>query len=272
MNKLPITVIIPVKNEELNLRICLSKLNAFDEVLVVDSSSTDKTVQVAEEFNCQLINFEWNGRFPKKRNWTLRNVKIKHDWVLFLDADEYITDSFINEVSSKIHSSRYCGYWLNYNTIFLGKELKHGDKLKKLALFRKSCGEYEFIEENQWSHLDMEIHEHPIINGKIGKIKSPIIHNDFKGLSHYIEKHNQYSNWEANRFKNINSLSHKQFTIRQKLKYKLLNIGVLPICYFIGTFIFKMGFLDGKKGYFMALLKKNYFFQIQLKINELKEK
>lgn len=269
MNKLPITVIIPVKNEELNLRNCLSKLNLFEEILVIDSFSTDNTAKIAKEFNCKLIKFEWNGKFPKKRNWTLRNVKIKNDWVLFLDADEYITDQFIHEISSKIHSTKYSGYWLNYNTIFLGKELKYGDKLRKLALFKKSCGEYEYIEEDQWSHLDMEIHEHPILKGKIGSFKSSIIHTDFKGLSHYIEKHNQYSNWEAHRFIELSKTTQEKLTFRQKIKYKLLNLGILPFCYFIGTYILKMGILDGKNGYYMAQLKKNYFFQIQLKIKEL---
>ena len=86
-NNIPVTVIVSVKNEELNLPTCLEKLKDFSEVIVVDSMSTDKTPEIVKEFRFQLVNFKWNGKFPKKRNWTLENVNIKNDWVLFLDAD-----------------------------------------------------------------------------------------------------------------------------------------------------------------------------------------
>ena len=86
MEKIPVSVIIPVKNEEKNLPRCLSLLKDFSEVIVVDSHSTDKTPQIAEEYGCSLIEFTWNGRFPKKRNWVLRNVELQNTWVLFLDA------------------------------------------------------------------------------------------------------------------------------------------------------------------------------------------
>ena len=101
-NNIPITVIVSVKNEQLNLPNCLEKLKDFSEVIVVDSMSTDRTPEIVKEFGFQLVDFKWDGKFPKKRNWTLENINLKNDWVLFLDADEYLTGQFIKEVSKKI--------------------------------------------------------------------------------------------------------------------------------------------------------------------------
>ena len=272
MSKIPITVVVSVKNEELNLPHCLEKLNQFSEVIVVDSQSTDKTPAITKQFGYKIVDFNWDGKFPKKRNWTLRNVPIKNDWVLFLDADEFLTQPFITEIETKIKQSNYSGFWLNYNNYFMGKELKHGDKMKKLALFKKNTGEYERIEEDSWSHLDMEVHEHPIIDGPIGKITSAIIHKDYKGLEHYIARHNAYSSWEAKRYLFLKKTGFKNLTSRQKIKYKLINSGLLPMVYFTGSYVLKLGFLDGVAGYRLAKYKANYFFQIQTKIIELKQK
>lgn len=270
MKKIPITVVVSVKNEEINLPFCLDKLNKFSEVLVVDSNSTDKTPEIVKEFGYTLINFEWNGKFPKKRNWVLANVKLNNSWILFLDADEFLTEAFILELKDKIKDQNHSGYWLNYNNYFMGKQLRYGDKMMKLALFKKGSGTYEVIHEDSWSHLDMEVHEHPIINGNVGNIKSPIIHRDYKGLEHYISRHNSYSTWEAKRFLFLQKSGFKDLTIRQKIKYGFINTGLLPMIYFFGSYIFKLGFLDGIQGYYLAIYKANYFFQIQTKIKELK--
>ena len=93
MSKIPVTVVVPVKNEEPNMVRCLDRLTGFDQVMVIDSKSTDKTAQIALEYGAEVHQFDWNGQFPKKRNWVLRNLNIKNEWVLFLDADEYILPS-----------------------------------------------------------------------------------------------------------------------------------------------------------------------------------
>jgi len=166
-NKIPITVIIPTKNEELNLTKCLSNLSNFNQVIVIDSESIDQTPEIVKKFDVEYYIFTWNGKFPKKRNWALRNINILNEWVLFLDADEHLTKEFISEISEKIKDTKINGYWITYQNHFIGKKLIHGDTMKKLAFFKKGKGEYEKIEEDSWSHLDMEVHEHPIIEGKI---------------------------------------------------------------------------------------------------------
>lgn len=269
MEKIPVTVVIPVKNEEKNLAECLGRLKDFSEVIVVDSNSTDSTPQIVKDFGFDYVNFNWNGKFPKKRNWVLRNVTIRNDWVFFLDADEFVTEDFIKEIREKVTLHEYSGFTIMYDNFFMKKKLNYGDKMKKMPLFKVNSGEYEHVSENSWSHLDMEIHEHPIISGKIGAIKSPIIHNDYKGLEHYIAKHNEYSSWEANRYINLDKNKLNVLTFRQKLKYKFMKTGLLPIIYFISTYFLKLGCLDGIEGFYFAKYKSQYFFQIQTKILEL---
>lgn len=269
MEKIPLTVLVPVKNEEANLRKCLERLTTIDQLIVIDSNSTDNTLAIASEFNAEIAQFKWNGKFPKKRNWALRNLKIRNEWVLFLDADEFVTDAFLNELKIKIQDKDTNGYWLKYQNYFMGRKLKHGDIFTKLALFRFGSGEYERIDEDAWSHLDMEVHEHPIIKGKVGKFKSAIDHNDYKGLEHYINRHNAYSSWEAKRFLALQNKGLDELTARQRLKYKLMKTGLLPTAFFLGSYVLKLGFMDGLPGYFWARYKAHYFLQIQTKIKEI---
>ena len=272
MNKIPITVIISVKNEALNLPSCLEKLKRFNQIIVVDSGSTDATLSIATNLGAEVLQFVWNGKFPKKRNWTLQNANILNEWVLFLDADEFVTQDFINEVEIKTQDPNYNGYTLQFENYFMDKKLRYGYGFKKNALFKKTKGAYEKIEENYWSQLDMEVHEHPIIEGKIGLINAKVIHKDFKTLEHYIDKHNAYSTWEAQRYIQLKKNNYGNLSLNQKIKYGLLNTGLLPMVYFLGAYFLKLGFLDGKEGFYLARYKSNYFFQIQTKVAFLKQR
>jgi glycosyltransferase involved in cell wall biosynthesis len=272
LNKIPITVIVSVKNEALNLPNCLAKLDRFNQLLIIDSGSTDDTVTIAKEFGAEIAQFVWNGKFPKKRNWALQNLDIKNDWVLFLDADEFVTAAFVAEIGEKTKDPNYNGFTIHFENYFMGRKLRFGYGFKKAALFRKSKGAYERIEEDLWSHLDMEVHEHPIIEGNVGDIKAKVVHKDFKNLEHYIAKHNAYSSWEAQRYIQIKHMKNSHLSVNQKIKYGLMNTGLLPVVYFLGAYILKLGFLDGKEGFYLARIKSHYFFQIQIKVELLKSK
>lgn len=269
MKKVPVTVIIPVKNEEANLPHCLKLLSDFDQILVVDSNSTDSTVEIARKHGAEIHQFIWNGKFPKKRNWVLRNLPINNDWVLFLDADEFLTEDFKQELVQKIQDASISGYWIPFSNYFMGKELRYGEHFKKLALFRVGEGEYEKIDEDSWSPLDMEVHEHTVVKGRVGKFESHVVHNDFKSLESYIQRHNAYSTWEARRFLLIQKNRFKGLNFKQIIKYRLLQWGLLPPFCFLGGYFLKLGFLDGLKGFYFAQFRANYFFQIQIKIKEL---
>jgi glycosyltransferase involved in cell wall biosynthesis len=267
MRVIAVTAVVPVKNEEKNLASCLARLSSFKEVLVVDSDSTDRTREIAEAFGAKIIDFAWQGGFPKKRNWVLLNYKFSTQWVLFVDADEQLTDEFLQEMSGKITEDRHVGFWTNYRNHFLGRVLKYGVPQRKLALFRVGAGLFERIDEVRWSNLDMEVHEHPILSGSIGQIMAPIDHLDFRGLEHFLDRHNAYSTWEANRF--LQQVNAVAMTPRQTAKYKYILQWWFPLAYFVLTYVMRLGFLDGRAGYVYAVFKATYYMQVREKILEI---
>lgn len=268
---IPISVVVPVKNEEANLARCLERLGRFAQVIVVDSASSDRTPEIARKFGARLIEFNWNGKYPKKRNWTLLNHKLACDWVLFLDADEIVDEAFCVAAEDALRSTEHEGYWLNYSNWFLGRPLRHGLPQKKLALFRVGKGLYERIEEDHWSALDMEIHEHPIIDGSVGEIKARIEHNDDRGVAKFIDRHRDYALWEARRFELLRrggSAPLAQLTGRQRVKYRHLDKWWYPWFYFLYSFVVRGGMFDGAAGFHYAFYKTWYFHTIRLLIVE----
>ena len=266
--KLPITVVIPVKNEERNLPQCLSRLHRFAKIIVVDSGSTDRTKEIAESFGCEFVEFHWNGRFPKKRNWLLINRPPVTPWVLFLDADEYISDEFVHELELVLPITTYAGFRVVYTNYFLGKKLNYGVPQIKLPLFRVGRGLYERIDEDHWSKLDMEVHEHPVLEGKVGQLRTKIDHQDYKGLDAFTQRHNDYSTWEARRFIKLRNTPEamQHFTPAQRRKYKALSYWWLGPGYFFYSWVWKFGFRDGWSGLVIAAMKSRYFSNIRTKI------
>ena len=270
---IPVSVVIPVRNEERNLPRCLAALARFAEAIVVDSGSTDGTREIALRAGARLIEFHWDGRYPKKRNWVLTSQRLDNEWVLFIDADEVVDDRFCDEVAMAIASGRYSGYWLNYTNHFLGRRLRHGVPQRKLALFRVDAGLYERIDENSWSGLDMEVHEHPVIEGAVGKIAARIDHRDFRGLDTFLIRHIDYARWEARRYLMLEDRGRAgstRFTDRQRFKYRYLDRWWYPLFYFAFAYFVKLGLLDGRAGFSYAFYKAWYFQTIRLLIRELR--
>jgi glycosyltransferase involved in cell wall biosynthesis len=273
---LDLTIAIPAKNEELNLLGCLEAIGTgfAERVVVLDSGSTDATADIARRQGAEVLDFRWNGRFPKKRNWFLREHPPQTRWVLFLDADEFLTAEFKDELRRTLPSTAHSGFWLHYSIYFMGRKLKGGYPLDKLALFRMGAGEYEKIDEERWSGLDMEVHEHPVINGTVGSIRARIDHRDVRGVEHWVAKHNEYSSWEAARFRRYagDPAVRAQWTVKQKIKYSLMKTPFLGIAYFFGSFLLMGGWRDGLAGLSFAILKMSYFTQVGCKLAEKKKK
>lgn len=264
--RIPVSVVVPVRNEERSLPECLSRLERFEEVLVVDSSSTDRTVQIAKSFGARVINFEWDGQYPKKRNHVLLNESLSSPWVFFVDADELITHSFCDALIRELSETSNVGYWINYTNYFLNRELRFGVAQRKLALFKVGAGLYERIDESAWSTLDMEIHEHPIVNGDVGEIVPRIIHRDFRGIKHFLNRHLEYAKWESERYHNLRSIGGARkvsLTKRQKFKYRNIEKCWYPWFYFLFDYFVKCRIFDGHAGFIYAFYKAWYFATIR---------
>lgn len=270
--KIPVTVVIPVKNEEKNIRRCLAALVRFQRVVILDSSSIDKTVEIAVEAGAGVMNFEWNGTYPKKRNWFLLNAQLETEWVMFLDADEILSENVCEELASVLPNSDCAGYWLSYTNYFLGVPLHHGVPQRKLALMRVGAGLYERIDEENWSALDMEVHEHLQIDGKLGEILTRIDHDDYRGLDRFVDRHREYAQWEARRWRSLVVKGVDGVAIvltkRQRFKYRNLEKRWYPAFYFVYTYFVRLGFLDGRAGFSYAAFKAWYFWLIGLLIAE----
>ncbi|NBB79013.1 MAG: glycosyltransferase [Verrucomicrobia bacterium] len=271
---LDLTIAIPVKNEAANLPACLEAIgqNFARAVVVIDSGSTDGTARIASDWGARCLSFEWDGKFPKKRNWFLRNHRPDTKWVLFLDADEWLTPDFKRELAHVLaNPGNRVGFWISYSIYFLGRPLRGGYPLRKLALFRVGSGEYERIDEARWSQLDMEIHEHPVLDGPVGVIRAKIDHRETRGLDQWAAKHAEYADWEARRYiaRKVGADS-AAWTLPQKIKYKLMDTPFLALAFFFGCYFLMLGFRDGYRGLAWAILKAGYFAQVYGRIQEIK--
>ena len=260
-----VTVFIPVYNEEKNLPECLDALKNFSKVVLIDSGSTDKTLEIAKDFGREVIHFEWNGSFPKKRNWALRNYKVETPWCFFMDADERMQPEFEAEIATVLPTTKHDVFVVFYDNWFLGRMLRHGDCMRKSALVRYGHGEQERVDDIA-TNLPMEIHEQIVTDGTIGVIHAHLEHHDKRSLESYYAKHLEYADWEANRYKTLIENTKKQLTCRQKIKYGLITFFWFGFAYFCVCYFFKLGFLDGYPGFVFAKGKMNYFRNIRKKI------
>ncbi|WP_442507031.1 glycosyltransferase family 2 protein [Novipirellula sp. SH528] len=275
--KLPISVLIPTANEEANLEKCLAAISSWAaEIVIVDSQSTDRTLEIAERYGATILQFDYKGGWPKKRNWAIDSHRWNSEWILLLDADEIITPAVAGEIAKQISRPDIDGFWIRYDVVFLGRMLKRGDSsLWKLPLFRVGKGRYELRTESQdESMCDMEVHEHVVVDGTVDRLSTPIRHENMKSLHDYIAKHNNYSTWEVSAWNEGVTgeleprLFGNQAQRRRWLKRKLLLMPGFSVAVFIYCFIFKLGILDGRAGLIYAQMRMAYYLQINAKIYE----
>jgi glycosyltransferase involved in cell wall biosynthesis len=279
---LPVSVIIPVRNEESNLPRCLESLSGVGEVYVIDSGSTDETARIARSFDAKVVQFHFHGGWPKKRQWAMETLPLAYDWTLLLDADEVLTPELAEEIRHAIQSPRYDGYYIALRMYFLGRPLRHGGaRFYKLSLFRRGKGRFECRLRHQDAYMcDMEVHEHVVVEGETAKLQNSLVHHNVKSLSHYIRKHDDYSNWEAEVWlqgKNSHgdlppSLVGTQAQRRRWLKRNCLGLPGSPLVFFLYRYLFRLGFLDGVPGLIYCAFQGIQFLHIKAKLYELRMK
>jgi glycosyltransferase involved in cell wall biosynthesis len=279
--KLPVSVIVAARNEERNLPRCLEALCDVGEVYVIDSQSTDTTPEIARCFGAKVVQFHYQGGWPKKRQWAMENLPLEFDWILLIDADEALTPELAEEIRRAVAKSDFNGYYISLRMHFLGKVLRHGDaSFWKLPLFRRGKGRYECrLRDQDSSMADMEIHEHVVVDGPTSSLTNSLIHHNVESLSRYIQKHDEYSNWEARvllqgeqnsvELELPPKLFGTQAERRRWLKKKLYALPGSPILLFCYRYFLRLGFLDGIPGLIYCGFQAVQMFHTKSKIYEL---
>jgi len=281
IDKLPISVIVAARNEEKNLPRCLESLRDVGEVYVIDSGSSDATVEIARSFGAKVVQFRYPGGWPKKRQWAMDTLPLAFDWVFLVDADEALTPDLAQEIRAAIATPDRDGYYICLRMYFLGRVLRHGDAtFWKLSLFRHGKGRFECrLQEQDSSMADMEVHEHVIVNGSTERLKSPLIHHNVDSLSRYIQKHDEYSNWESRVLMKSSgsgelepALFGTQAQRRRWLKRRFFAFPGSPALLFVYRYFLRLGFLDGVPGLIYCGFQAVQMFHTKAKIYELKAK
>jgi glycosyltransferase involved in cell wall biosynthesis len=278
---LPISVIVPVRNEACNLPRCLESLAGVGEIYVVDSQSTDDTTAIAESYGAKVVQFYYSGGWPKKRQWAMDTLSFAYDWILLLDADEALTPDLIAEIRSAIQNPLIGGYSICLQMCFLGRVLRHCDAgFWKLSLFRKGRGRFECrLKDQDSSMADIEIHEHVVVSGPTANLRHHVVHHNVASLSRYIAKHDEYSNWEARVLTQPPRTNEEleadflatQARRRRWLKRKLYRLPGSPVLLFLYRYFLRFGFLDGVPGLIYCSFQAVQMFHTKAKIYELRK-
>lgn len=277
----PVSILIPTKNEAGNLPACLASVRFAGEVVVVDSGSTDGTPDLARAAGATVVDFRWDGRFPKKKNWALAHVPFRHEWVFILDADERIPPELAAEIARTIAAPSHDGYYINRRFWFLDGWLHHCGYFPSwnLRLFRHALGRYEQLADVESTGSgDNEVHEHVLLQGTTGHLQGVMAHYAFPTIDVWVEKHNRYSNWEARLDRSDTAGATAAAAVarlspalarRRRLKLLARRLPLRPTLRFFYHYVVRAGFLDGYRGYVFCRLLGFYEFLSTAKAREL---
>jgi glycosyltransferase involved in cell wall biosynthesis len=271
-----ISILIPAFNEEGNIEACLASVAWSDDVVVVDSRSSDRTAELARRAGARVVDFRWDGGYPKKKNWALANVPWRHPWVLILDADERVTPELAEEIQAAVAGSNTLGFLVNRRLMFLGRWIKHCGYYPSwnLRLFLHERGRYERLVDGDTGSGDNEVHEHVIVEGPVGRLHGELLHHAYPDIATWVEKHNRYSNWEAavevRGFRDESRPTVGGLQGRQRLRRVARRLPFRPTLRFLYSYVLRGGFLDGYPGYALSRLMATYELLSVLKAGEMR--
>jgi len=281
MRKLDLSVIILTYNEEIHIERCLKSIYGWvNDIFIVDSYSTDKTLEIASRYTNHIYQHEFVN-YANQFNWALENLPIKTEWIMRLDADEYVTDELRDELLEKLEKfpDEIVGLYVKRRVYFMGRWIKHGAyyPIWLLRIWRKGKGYCE----QRWMDEHIKITE-----GKCAFLENDIVDYSLKPLHWWINKHNSYATREA-----IDLLNYKYWFMKYdeikpkffgtqeerkrwlKMKYSRMPLFVRPFLYFLYRYFFKLGLLDGKEGLIWHFLQGFWYrFLVDAKIYEIERK
>ena len=274
----PLSVLVLTLNEETNIAHSLKGLTGWaDEIWVLDSFSTDRTLEIVRSYPSVKLRQRAFDDYASHVNWGLDNLLFSHEWILLLDADETLSEELKREIAQTLRAQgEGCdGFYVNRRVYFLGRWIKHCGWYPNwvLRLFRHRLGRHE----------NRKVNQHLILNGKAGYLKGDLVHDDHRGLSAWITRHNQYSSWEAEeRWAFLTQgkssgfratfwggpIQRKRF-LKEKVFFRL---PCKPVLFFFYLYCIRLGFLDGWAGFHLCLLQSIQEYHIYLKSKELRQR
>jgi len=244
---IPVSIVIVTKNEEANIEAALDSVKDAAEIVVIDSFSSDRTVEICRKYTDKVFRKEWEGYARQKQ----AAVDLAADpWVFILDADERFTPELKAEIINAIEENRHDGFYVPRKNFFMGRWIRHGGWSPDytLRLFRKNAGRVE----------DREVHEKVVVNGSVSYLKNPLVHYTYNSVSDYLKRLDSYSTLAAKELK------------KTGVTPNALDFLIRPPFTFIKMFFFRLGFLDGRYGLVLAVLYSYYTFLKYAKTWELK--
>lgn len=236
MNKL--SAIVITLNVEQQIETCLSSLSFVNEIIVVDSGSTDRTVEIAKQFTDYVFITEWKG-YAEAKQFAME--KATGDWVLWVDADEQVPEPLAKEIQKRIQNEKLVhGFRVARKAFFLGRWMKHGGWFPGyvVRLFRLEYGRFN----------TSRVHESLIIDGPIGTLKEPMLHYTDDSLIHYYHKFNKYT-----------TLAAEDLYERGK-RAGITDLLFRPMHMFFKMYVFRLGLMDGIEGFLLAVFSSSYVF------------
>jgi glycosyltransferase involved in cell wall biosynthesis len=267
--KVPVSVFIMTLNEESNLRRCVESLHWADDIIVVDSASSDNTHQLARDLGCRVVTkrlVNWS----EHQNWAVQNLPFRHEWVLNIDADEIVPPDLALEIEHAIKSGRDAvAYRFRRKDYFLGTWLKHASfyPLWLTRLYKPGYVSFARL-----------VNPVTTVSGRVDDLQGHLIHHPFsKGVSHWFERHNSYSSFEAQEYRRAERMDLKNIfdadaNVRRKaVKQLFTRLPFRPAVKFLFLYFAKLGFLDGRAGLYYSIMQAFYEFMISVKLVEIED-
>lgn len=264
LGKIPVTAVIMTLNEATNIAECIYSLSEFESIVVVDSGSSDGTLEICHKLGVRVVPFMWNGLYPKKKQWIHENVQFSTTWIFFVDADERCTPKLNQEITKLVHShdKDFAAAKIKLEYYFCDKKLRFGHVMWKTVLLDPKRARYPQVDDLSAKGMgEIEGHYQPQILGRTVRLKSRLVHKDNDSLDSWVERHIRYANWEA-------YLISKPEVRSEVLKYKSRGGRFLKfnkfqgLIYFLYAYVLRLGFLDGRAGFNFAFGKSWYYWLI----------